>query len=509
MKRKYNILFALILGGMLPLLSSCFKDKGNYTYGEINQVGISFDQEAYEVLRYYELGITPSLSYTLGEKEDGYEYLWILETGSSRKQNDTISREKVLKKSISVKTGTYNLYLSVKDLNTKVSYRKDVQLNVKTELSQGYLLLCSQGDKMTLDMLARESLIKDDAANFKLLKNLGSQLPRMEKPKAIRYRVITEAEDPDDWFSDNLYFHSMAVMAENQMITLDEKLDYFEHIDVHKNTTIPFEQPFRPENSFEAGGKEFLFANGNFYFRGTMMMEQFNAPGNAAAEPYRVYPDMMAFGGGDQLKQALFYDETNSRFVYIKSGDYCSPVVPEAGKDDYYNIGRKMLYMRGPCYNNNGYAVTQGPGEKDFDLYVYVGAKAADVRPVIYLLSSLPGISEAKFFDISTTQPYLFYATDTKVYQISYDLGVATLQEVYIAESGKKIAAVKFNRFTADNTYIEGVDRLLVCVNDTGAPEEQCGELYIYTLQGNNGKPVKFASYTGIGKIVDVAYKEQ
>lgn len=503
MKTK-NKLWRLVAGMIILVLASCYDDKGNYDYHAINQIGIRFEQEAYEVNRYEELTVAPLLTFTQGEGQE-CRYSWILEKpGTTVKQNDTLSNEKILKKVITAKSGTYNLCLAVTDPETGVTFRQEASLAVKTELTQGYILLCEKGGKMALDMLTRKSLIIDGKDNFKLLKNLEAGLPVAEKPLSLRYSVSVET-DMDTW--DDVFYHFTGICTENAMIHLDENLEVEPYLDVNLYASAPFAQPLRPQNDFYMGGSEYFFANGDFYFRSNgFSPELFGAPANSADESYQLYPDMMAFGSS--AKQALYYDITNRRFVYFKSGDFLSPFLPEDPKSEYFNIDKEMLYMCGPRYGKNGYAVTRDPEGNYIDLYVYTGTKAADALPVIYPLDDLPGIHDARFFDIPEKQPYLFYATETEVYQLNYDLGKATLQHVYSAAEGKKIVRMKFNRFTTYNSYHEGVDRLLVCVNGSG-PEDSCGELHIFSIAEGNVKPVEFGSYSGIAKIVDVAYKEQ
>lgn len=498
-----NILLGVMISGISLMQTACYDDEGNYDYRDINQIDIGFEKTAYEVTRYNELTVTPAVSFSRDQEQKSYEYLWILETpGTTIKQNDTLSYDPVLKKTITVKSGVYNLCLAVIDPETKVTFRNEVKLSVTTEITQGYLLLCEEGGTMALDMLARVSLLNDDPTNFKLLKQMESSLPRLEKPKSIRYSMYAGMDE--DW--NDVYYYFSGIVTEGHLIHLDENLDLDPRLDVNKHAAVDFGEPFNPQLDFYMGGNECFFVNGDFCTRTVGYVEgTFGAPANSAQESYKLYPDLMGFN--TNVKQAMYYDITNKRFMYYKSGDILSAFQPPAGPEDYYNIGKTMLYMYGPCYHNNGYAVTRGPGELDFDLYVYSGTKAATATPVIYPLDDLTGIKDAKFFDVPQGQPYLYYATETDVYQVNYDLGKSTLQHVFSATNGK-IVQMKFNRFTSDNSYDEGVDRLLVCVNASG-DEATCGELHIFAIQEGNVKPVEFGSFSGIRKIVDITYKEQ
>lgn len=512
--KNNNILLNILFLAAFLSFASCYDDKGNYSYSEINQVTISFDEEIYEVGRYMELEITPNVTFSMNSDHE-YEYLWVVQTGRALAQNDTISRERVLKTNINIKSGTYVLFLAVKDQNTGVSFRKDVALSVKTELSQGFLFACNNGGKLAIDMLARKSLIVDDVDNFRLIKNLElrQNLPPFSAPKSIRYSMVDVMDymiDPwDPAYSD--YINS--IITDGAILHLNEDLEISTRTDIHINATIPFPTPFRPENNFNFADEEYVFANGDVYWRSSGVTEEyFVAPMNTATEAYAVYPDLLAFSlyGWNLHEKVLFYDVTNKRFVAQKSGDkFLSAFLPPASGPDFHNIGKEMEYMRGPAYNNNGYAVVRGVSTTDRDLYVFSGTNALTATATVYSLGTYPAMDQAKFFEVSSKYPYFYYATDTEVYQCNYDLGVSTVVRVFVADAGKKIARMKFNRFTPDNTYGAGVDKLLICVNSEGGGDSDCGELHIYTIQGANAAPVKFGTFSGIGRIVDVAFKEK
>ena len=78
-----NILLNILFLVAFLLFVSCYDDKGNYSYSEINQVEISFEEETYEVGRYMELEITPNVTFSTGSDHE-YEYLWVVQTGRAR-----------------------------------------------------------------------------------------------------------------------------------------------------------------------------------------------------------------------------------------------------------------------------------------------------------------------------------------------------------------------------------------------------------------------------------------
>ena len=62
----------------IVLFTSCFDDKGNYDYIDINEVTISgFEASTYTVISYIDtLRINPDVKGTLSSKDEDFEYSW-------------------------------------------------------------------------------------------------------------------------------------------------------------------------------------------------------------------------------------------------------------------------------------------------------------------------------------------------------------------------------------------------------------------------------------------------
>lgn len=90
MKRILAVLYIIITFGVV----SCYEDKGNYDYKEINEISISGIQESYERMKWQDLRITPQLSFSLHEN-DSLTYCWEID-------GRTVSTERNLDYSVDV-----------------------------------------------------------------------------------------------------------------------------------------------------------------------------------------------------------------------------------------------------------------------------------------------------------------------------------------------------------------------------------------------------------------------
>ncbi len=75
MKRKYNSIIFLLIASMMV---SCFSDKGNYDYTDINEVVIDFEDGYEELLFGEEYEFSPTISSQVSENPDNYTINWYI-----------------------------------------------------------------------------------------------------------------------------------------------------------------------------------------------------------------------------------------------------------------------------------------------------------------------------------------------------------------------------------------------------------------------------------------------
>ena len=76
--------FRYSLIGMLGvlLLASCYKDKGNYSYRDLNEISIDLP-EIVSVQQGMVLEVSPKLSFALEENEENLSYEWVVSIPTS------------------------------------------------------------------------------------------------------------------------------------------------------------------------------------------------------------------------------------------------------------------------------------------------------------------------------------------------------------------------------------------------------------------------------------------
>ena len=140
---KYN---AYLLVFCMLLLSSCFKDKGNYDYTDINDITIGDKGFAADTIynvraNVDRLTITPELNFSLDPEEKGsYKYEWVA-VGTQKYPGErfVLGNERNLDCIITLPAEAFTLYLKITDQNTNVVFSKSVELNVSTSYTKGWI----------------------------------------------------------------------------------------------------------------------------------------------------------------------------------------------------------------------------------------------------------------------------------------------------------------------------------------------------------------------------------
>ena len=195
LRKIYNL--SIVCWLMAALLTSCFDDKGNYDYQNINEVTIEgIDRtKVYELFSYEStLTINPVVKSTVGD-EKNYDYTWkIIPKNAESEEGDqekyVVSKEKNLVYPVTLDDGYYIGFFEVKDLSNGVTWIEDFYLHVKSKGSEGWIIACKQDGKTRLDLITKESSGKNV-----LFPDLWNSLDfDMGEPKRLFYLAGMEAE---------------------------------------------------------------------------------------------------------------------------------------------------------------------------------------------------------------------------------------------------------------------------------------------------------------------------
>ena len=138
MKRiKLKLATAIFLGS---LMSSCYEDKGNYDYEQMNDITVEIPLESSDCVLGDVLKIIPELKFSTGKETENLTYLWTFD-------GQEIATERVLNWTVD-KDGKYkDLRLAVKDQTTGVTYFGSALLSVISPYTtDGWVTLSAKED---------------------------------------------------------------------------------------------------------------------------------------------------------------------------------------------------------------------------------------------------------------------------------------------------------------------------------------------------------------------------
>lgn len=152
---------SVMSAGAASLVTGCFKDLGNYDYTEINEavIGDKGFGSVYNVRINETLSIEPEISFTLDSEGTGdYSYEWVA-VGQTllRGERFTIGTERNLDYTVKLEADNYILYFKVRENATGIVYSKDVELNVMSPYSVGWLLAGEADGAGQVDMMSISS----------------------------------------------------------------------------------------------------------------------------------------------------------------------------------------------------------------------------------------------------------------------------------------------------------------------------------------------------------------
>ena len=514
--KKWYLFFLTIV------LIACYDDEGSYSYKELNDVTIGgiIDNDWYNKFTYVDtLRINPKLTLALGGTEDHLKFEWRLMPIKASYNNDSIPSEEQLKKYIigneknlayplREQAGDYLGFFWVTDTLTNVSYKKDFFVRLRTAVTDGWMLLCEENGKASLDMVSHISATENIVS-----RGIWSECDfEFGKP----YKLI---------YNYNRAKSSRLLWCEAGTFDLDkEKLQPSEESD------LIYQFGDNPEKVKIAGGglsrctdpaREMLItADGDLYFRDARYISLgsiFDFPRNKlkkTSEYFKVSPFVVykGFWEWPTTTAAILYDETNRRFVMLESKEeYLTELFFIGGDMDYKaETGRDMVHMEG---NNEGYvfAVLKEPGRDEYYVYGMVLNGDCKVERSHYMRLNLANSDKITKFAFHPFYRLLFYATEQgDIYQFNMNTPDEKAKKI-LSFPNEHISVLKFNLLVP---YIQYADWererekwLIIAGYDKTKEETVSGALRMYEFQEVTSAPKLKMEFTDLGKIVDAAYR--
>lgn len=471
-------MYKYILGVLsVIVLAGCYKDKGNYTYHELNAVTISGIDSSYSLLQGSRLQIKPVLAFTKDASGDtskySYEWLAIAKVGSTPiGDRYDLATTRNLDVNITLPPSKdYAMYYRVTDKATGVTFKYVFNLTVSIVISKGLLILSDVNGKARLDMLSeyptKYTMYTD------VLGMLGSTVPH--DGASVEVAVVSTGY----YISTTAGTHKLNTNTFGWLPTYNISYEF---------------QSKMPENMvaqrlMTTFGGTLCYADGNLYVYNQAYQVRYNLPVNylSTSKEYFKISRHIAYNNRNMIP-IILYDETNHRFIrYSPPNSECT-LMPDGTVFNYQDPTKDLLYMTWNTYSNGMlFALLKDRATKKVYL-ARVNVSADVLRQNSYDEMIATDIDKATQMAVDPVNGYIFYSVGGKLYE--YDPSL-------------KSARLMLDRPGSEITMLNNAsDGLVVGFYQLSGPAETGGSWEKYTVPPVNGPLQLKESYQGFGRIV-------
>jgi len=511
-----NYLYIIILF----LVSSCFVDKGNYSYNEINEIIIDTTStpQTYNVTQFQQLKITPVIKFSGNIiPEENMEYKWtIYNTNYSNRYSEVIGAEKSLDNIITQQSSanSYALIFDVKDKVTGIAAQQRYTVWVNSEVISGLVIAHSKDGKSDLDYLATTNSVPNITSN-RHLRNVFSSINKFKMNGNVRFVAGARR--------NNSVINSVFIGTDNELYKVKGKTFELELTFGDKLFTI-VPDVINPQ-IFEIGGTyanyQFLINNGKVHAISNQSAWEttfsYALPTNKTTlntsdvdlAPFiyipESFPSSTKFGG-------VFYDKLGKRFVIVPYVTTPTALLTKFNDQinsifDVNNIGKDIIHFE-KGYNNYGYALFKNSNNDDRWLYVanFNVAMNSNMSVAMYNMSNLSEIKNAKYFSTGNRGNFILYSTNRDIYTYDYSGSNSSVKINNSFPSNEEITCMKIFKPGTGNNLSNSNGAILYVATWNGTE----GKLYEFSLNEANGylrstEPLNV--FTGFGKILDFNHK--
>ena len=499
LKNKYII----GLSFMFCALLGCVEDKTVDTFKELNEVTIEGLEDKYSVMLYSHLQASPTIKTSLNDNSQ-LSYVWYAYTNTTREEADTLGYEQnldvLVEPSILTPGEAYTLALKVIDGETGVYYRKEMELEIRTQFTKGTVLLCEEAGQAEVNFLV-------DDTERTLLENIYvSANDELVGRNPLRIYSV----NPNDY----------ATFLKQELIFCDDEnggvvaspLSFEKVKTMREACDMDFETAtVAPEFYYKGNMIDYIIMNGAICKRATNMQAvNFEPKLVLMNEPYEysVAPDVLAAGDNP-----VFFDELYGRLIiHSRYNQGYVTTLPKAENDlgifDSNNLGENLELK---CWGSlseatNGAWMLMQDVEGKYWLYKFSleddsfrGIAKIEVTDAI-----APHMKEAISFAANPEYNDVFmYATKDAVYSFAANqLTSSTMSSLEVLQQNMQaenmeVTSIKFLDITVSEPTASNPNatrtssQVRCCVRDLNLSEKQGGVIF-YEVNSTGGVHLEF-----------------
>lgn len=440
----------------IALLSSCYEDKGNYHYLEIEDITIDEvpSQLGDLILIEDTIKISPIVGPEIEFDNDNFNYYWSLKEGSGSKTKLVrFAYEKDLVLPVT-KAGEITLMFEVEHKETGITNFQLVNARGVSKFSNGmYLLKETSNGKTDIDMIGLDAETGEPTIYSNLISVLNNGSGIEGSPVTIDYWGYRK-EDYDN--AQLVAVPALRIASKEDIIVFDtnefEVLGYFEDLFLGEVPAVRNIQNLKSidgNTTLLNNGKVYAFSNYSNALVGGVLQEY---GGNkflpALVGDYNMDSDI-AWAARDQSNCFLMYDTVDGHFKYtIPTASGPRAVREYSGRTDFQkDFNSNLLFMESIAsgvYGYNVYALLKN--KQDPEVLNILDINAQNINQGYLLLNnnnilkaSDYKIDDADMWCVHQHRKQIYFVVDNQIWK--YD-AVAKTEQMVMSFEGEEITHI-------------------------------------------------------------------
>lgn len=499
------------------VLSSCFSDKGNYDYTDINEIEIGksgFETPYVVRADVDELTISPTLVSNLDPDFKGnYSYEWVaVSTRNSVGTRHVIGNERELRYKVKLPPDDYNIFFRVTDLDTDIMFSQSVPLTVNGSYTRGWLVACEdQAGNLVLDMMS----ISRDTLHLENILKAG-----LTHRDPVRVWVDNSPES----FEENVYVCTAhdTYLYDRESFSKAEELRIFDPDSRGYRSNIVTTDIMRIKEK-----RTLSLSDGQAYVNTSLSGGEYGTPSNyyLLEDGYDYFPvgstlacnhtnESSSAGAVDQY---VLYNTRDARFCYLQPmarnfRDLTDKDTQEAfswnTKNDFGATGLEFVTTVNSMFSGGQSAtILRNPVDGSYHIYTYTisrmgGSVTKGARYAVP--AGTPGFGDGMTAAMTTRQGYLIFASGDTLY--GYDFRKGNTPVALRTFPGEVITAV-YGDIVSEQCMD---DFFYVATYHAGATGSRGGTIHKYSVEDTPERisVKRELAWTGFPRVVNMHYKQ-
>ena len=509
---KRHISSTIVCLFILPLLSSCFKDNGNYNYKSLVPIEIDDATVPAAIVKKQQeyLVISPSVKQGTNDANLEYEWrlkdnLWMPDPTTGKFIDMVIGTSKDLNFLLDVPTRQYHLLLYVTDKSNGVTEHRQIDLTVQTIAPQGWMVLSGNDTSCDVSIVVNPK-VNATLAGFtenSVKHNIFSENNEGRKAEGAPV-MVRHGQGGNESYA---YIFTKSTSGGYRVSSADLKIvgDYRSNF-----RNLP-----AGDVGFEGFGSwsynELIVNNKDVYYcaQNTNIHVPFGV--KCFGLDYEAAPYIGTHQYG--YVYGAFYDSKNKRFLYLNyQQDVLAFNAPASGCFDMNNVGKEMVYGEMGYPSDVWYCIMQDDADSGtrklyvVDLNRSTWDQFSSNGERIIDISGATDMTNSKYFAFGTRGYVMYHATDTKIYYNNYngDAQSSLIYDIATTYPGYQVSRVDIYKYSGNGAYHSKLLFVGIYNSSTGR-----GELLQFVVNETNGsleEPTPEV-YSGFGKIASMNYK--